>query len=134
MRVSLDIERLRHVRNHVTSGNPTISWDDFKGGIDSIGGLLMTSGLVHALLVGLRGEAGSERESMKRAVEALASWLQDDKSPVKKQVQSGAGSPENLAIALIKLDNVHDAMVIQAEAMRYLSQAKLLANAFRGEV
>lgn len=141
MLVSLDIHRLRHVRKQV-AGNDPKQWEEFKGAVDGVGALVVGSGLVHALLMGLKKKSGNDKAPMKPAVDALAAWLQDTNCPVRQRVakalentsgtQVADEASTKLAVALMELPTVPDAMAIQAEAVRYLAQAKLLANAFKG--
>lgn len=138
MNANIDLERLRHVRNFNkdTEGQDANGkkWKSFKSGIDGLSGLLVQSGLVHALLGTLAGKSESAK-AMKNAADALKSWLVSDKSPVQgiaKSVcnQNPNPSIEDFIFSLMSLNSTGGAMAIQAEAMRYLAQAKLLATAF----
>lgn len=133
MNTNLDLERLRHVWKRNKSADRK-AWKAFKNGVDDIGGLIVQSGLVHALL-GVLAASGDKAETMKSAADALRDWLFLDKSPVQalaKQACNGAANPgnEDFIFGLMSLKATGDAMAIQAEAIRYLAQAKLLAKAF----
>ena len=136
MPVPIDIHRLRHIKNRPGLG-VAVSWADFKGAVDTIGGVLMQSGLVHALLFGLKKD---ELPAL-ALLDAIIDWLKNDvKCPVRTQAAAiGAvatpGIPAGaaqFAVGLIGMPSVSDAMAIQAEVWRYLAQAKKIADAFKG--
>ena len=128
MLISKDRDRLHHVRNFVT-GNQ-LDWTAFKNEVDSFASLLVTGGLVHASLAAIKPN--------NQAVKALANWFTKPECPVSTifgalpgDASVTAPAEAMLCVKLIELDNPRQAMILQAEAMRYLAQAKLIANAFK---
>jgi hypothetical protein len=72
---------------------------------------------------------------MKNAAAVLVDWLMSEDAPCPKiAVPQGLNETDPLkryAAGLIDFNNVQEAMAIQSEALRYLSQAKLVAGAFK---
>jgi hypothetical protein len=130
MNTNRDIVRMRHVLKH----EPT-KWDAKKG-FDALAGAVLVGGLVQALLLSIKGRSGDTGVSMKRAAETLLDWLKstDAGCPIPN-VPNGisGGTLERYAASLIALPGVSDALIIQSEALRYLSQAKLVAGAFKAQ-
>ncbi|MFZ5834193.1 MAG: hypothetical protein ACOY2B_02260 [Pseudomonadota bacterium] len=128
MLVSKDRDRLHHVRKFVTDNY--LNWEKFKNDIDSFAGLLVTGGLVHACLAAIKNQSP--------AVAALANWFANQACPANAvfvclpgDAAVTAPAEEAMCVKLILLNNQHQAMILQAEAMRYMAQAKLIANAFK---
>jgi len=127
MKTNVDIWRLRHVARFGAAFDAE-GWSDFKRGIDAIGGLLTQSGLVQALVVAL-GAGGDNAKNTRNATEALQSWLTSEHSPVQALCGEAKTVPADFVVAMMAVDSPARAMAIQAEAIRYLGQAKLLARA-----
>jgi hypothetical protein len=145
MNTNRDILRMRHVHQHgvtLPQGYATEdykkAWDNCKKGFDALAGAVLVGGLVQALLLSLKArDKNGQPQPMRIAADTLVAWLNDEKAccPPSPMVSPDfvCHSPlECYAAGLIALNNVHDAMAIQAEALRYLSQAKLVAGAFKG--
>jgi hypothetical protein len=135
--VPLNIERLRHVHARPFCATAE-KWAEFKGAVDEIGGVVVQSGLVHALLFALRVK--SEKPAVGAVLDAICTWLVHEKSPVRAEViaarpvEAPAGitdARELLVVGFMQMPSVHAAMAIQAEVIRYLAQAKLVASAFK---
>jgi hypothetical protein len=135
MNTNRDILRMRHVRDKKPRD---CNWDDFKKGFDALAGAVLVGGLVQALLLSLKAiKKNGEPLPMRKAADMLVAWLTDEKAccppPPMVSLDFVCHSPlECYTAGLIALDDVQKAMAIQAEALRYLSQAKLVANAFKG--
>lgn len=124
MNTNRDIVRMRHVLKE----EPTQL--DAKKGFDALAGAVLVGGLVQALLLSIKRSDAGELG----AAQALVNWLKstDAGCPVPEVPNGVAGGPlEKYAASLIALDKVQDAMIIQTEALRYLSQAKLVTGAFK---
>lgn len=83
-------------------------------------------------MLSLKGSGDTGRD-MKNAATALVGWLEslDAHCPAVTVPQDVADNRlEGFVAHLINMQNVPEAMAIQAEALRYLSQAKLVAGAF----
>jgi hypothetical protein len=119
---------------HVWRMNPSNShWETYKKGFDALAGAVLVGGLVQALLLSLKG-TGDTGKLMEKSAEVLVDWLNSAEAHCPRPpVPAGltGSNLEKFVAALIDLGNVRDAMVIQDEALRYLSQAKLVAGAFK---
>ena len=140
MPVPLNIRRIRHVHS-LPAQHPGARWDweKFNDAVNGIGPIVIQSGLVHALLSALRGQAKKKPE-LGHLLHAIRTWLENKDCPVTAEAAAAILAPvpteiidpdEKLAAALMHLTSVRDAMAIQAEVIRYLSQAKIVAQAFR---
>lgn len=140
MPVPLNIHRLRHIHSYPTQHASRSSWDWAKvlDAVNEIAAITVQSGLVHALLFALR--APPRKTEYRHLIGAIRSWLDSKDCPVKAEVAAALMTPlpDNivdadavLTASLMYLDSVADAMAIQAEVIRYLSQAKIVAQAFK---
>ena len=140
MPVSLDIHRLRHAHSWPMRHGPDPSWDwgKFLGAVDEIAPVVVQSGLVHALLFALR--AWTRKAEYRHLTGSIRSWLDNKDCPVQAEIAAARMIPvpasitdedEKFTAALMHLDSVTDAMAIQAEVIRYLGQAKIVAQAFK---
>lgn len=129
MNTNRDLLRMRHVCNQ----QPGYKWDDYKKGFDALAGAVLVGGLVQALLLALKG-SGETGAHMKKAAAALVDWLRSENAqcgPVVPPEDLEALNLQLFAGHLIELNDVKRAMAVQAEALRYLAQAKLVAGAFK---
>jgi hypothetical protein len=131
MNMNRDIVRMRHVRDTKPQDS---NWDNYKKGIDGLASAVLIGGLVQALLLSLK-PSGETSKYMKNAAAVLVDWLMSEDAPCPEiAVPHGLNETDPLkryAAGLIDLNNGQEAMAIQAEALRYLSQAKLVAGAFK---
>lgn len=117
MKTNRNLLRLRHVRDSVQPGE----WKVVKDGFNELAGAVLNAGLVQALFLACKGK--DKDKDMKRAADILAGWLGAQGFGTAQQKADG------LAVHLLGEDRVPVAMAAQAEALRLIAKAKLLANA-----
>jgi hypothetical protein len=128
MNTNRDLLRMQHVRRSSSD-----AWDEYKKGFDALAGAVLVGGLVQALLLALKGSDKGKGKVMEKAAIALIAWLktEDAHCPLLPEPPDVTESDVKRYVAgLIELTSVRDAMIIQSEALHYLSQAKLVTRAF----